>query len=363
MKKQFLLSFIFLACIVGLNGQITVNSSDFVGGEDTSLVSIVTDFQNIDFSTTGANSNWDFTTVLIDTQRIDSFYNVGSSGFVYQLVFDNFLNPDYAASYYKKESATFLPNNLPLSITDPITFYKLSSDKFERVGYGATVSGTPLPIPADTIDMIYSLPMTFQDNWISNSFLYIDLNPIFAAEFKRHQTRASEVDGYGTITTPYGTFDAIRVKSTLTYIDSINIDIFSTGGVWTPLPTDANVEYTWWAKNEKIPVFSIVTTVNLQGETVSSVEFKDDPINYASILNADQTHISVYPNPSNGFINIESNNQTLSFQCYSIGGQLVHSDYINTKSYQLNTENWESGIYFLHINQDNKTSIHKIIIE
>ncbi len=360
MKK--LLSFLFIAQLSSSFGQITINSSDFISGEDTVMITSVNDFQNIDYTTTGANSVWDFSNVVIDTQQIDSFFNMSTAGITYQLIFNNFLNPDYDASYYKKEDDSFLPTTLPLSISNPVSFYKLSSDKLERVGYGADLSGNSLPVPADTIDEIYRLPMTFQDAWNSNSYIYLDINPIFNAQFKRHQSRVAEVDGYGTITTPFGTFDAIRVKSTLSFTDSINIDLFNTGGTWNAIPSNDIVEYRWWAKNSKVPVFSINTSLSLIGETVTSVEYRDDEINFASVMDQPLFTTTLYPNPASNFIHINSNFDNMAVQCFSSTGSLVYNNETQTGSFLINSEAWESGIYFINLTIDNKTEVHKIII-
>ena len=228
-----------------LIAQVNITSNDFIGGADTVLVSIVTNFQNINYQASGANQTWDFSAVEVDSQRIDTFHSMSTADLIYLFTFNNFLNPDYQASYYQNVSTGDIPTGgIPLAIDNPVAFEKVSNSKFERVGLGFEFNGVPLPVTADTIDIVYEFPMTYQDNWVSNSFLFFDLNPAFDAKFKRHQNRVSEVDGYGTVITPYGSFECIRVKSNLTYIDSFYFDLFGTGSAsWFSLPSQPEIQY------------------------------------------------------------------------------------------------------------------------
>jgi hypothetical protein len=344
--------------------QISVTSTDFVSDSDTALVSTVVDFQNINYQSAGANQTWDFTNVLVDSQRIDTFSNVGNAGLVYQFVFNNsFLNPDYKASYYQKASTNAVPTGgIPIAIEDPISFEKISSSKFERVGLGINLNGAPVPIQADTIDVVYQLPMTYQDNWISNSYLFFDLNPAFDIKFKRHQNRTSEVDGYGTVITHYGNFQCIRVKSSLTYIDSLFFDLLGTGnGSWIGLPSQPEIQYRWIAKNQKIPVFSIDVANTFGTETITKVEFRDD-LDVTSVQENYKTTFSVYPNPANDFLQLSQISEFDYIQISNISGQLVYNSNAASNYHKIDCSEWQKGVYIVKLSSSEKTSTKKIII-
>ena len=347
-----------------LNAQITVNSTDFVSSADTVLISSVTDFQNINYQNTGSNYNWDFSWVMIDTQRIDTFNSVSSAAFIYQLVFNNFLSPSYQASYYQKADAGLIPTGgLPIAVENPIAFEKVSNSKFERVGLGVELNGVSVPITADTIDVVYEFPMTFQDSWVSNSYLFFDLNPAFAAMFKRHQNRTSTVDGYGSIVTTFGTFDCIRVKSELTYKDSLFFDFTGTGGMWIPMPSQPETEYRWIAKNQKIPVFSINVTNALSGPVITKVEFRDS-YGVASIPTKDFIEVSIFPNPASNHINFSGIKNCEQVIISNVNGELIFSNVLDKQdNFQINTSSWSKGVYFIHLVNDEKTETKKIIIQ
>lgn len=345
--------------------QISVNSSDFVAGADTTLISIVTDYQNIDYQSTGANHSWDFSWVSIDSQRIDTFSNVSNAGLIYQFTYNNFLNPNYQASYFQKATNNVIPASgaLPVTIENPITFRKVSTAKLENVGIGIELNGIDVPIQADTIDTEYEFPMTYQDNWQSDSYLFFDINPAFNAMFKRHQTRISAVDGYGTITTTFGTFDCIRVKSNLNYIDSIFFDLLGTGGSWIGLPTQSETQYRWIAKQQKVPVFSVDVTNALAGPQITKVEFKDK-FGVANIQNTDLiSSIKAFPNPVRGNLFITNLSEYDHIEITNMNGQLIYSEAVlNENQKVVDCSQWEKGVYILKLNSSEKNITKKIIV-
>ncbi len=77
---------------------------------------------------------------------------------------------------------------------------------------------------------------------------------------------------------------------------------------------------------------------------------------------------NLYPNPSNGIINIEASKISglLDFQIINIAGQTIYSDKIYIPEQQ-NTElnlSWlKKGIYFLKIQNEENNSVKKLIIQ
>ena len=67
---------------------------------------------------------------------------------------------------------------------------------------------------------------------------------------------------------------------------------------------------------------------------------------------------SIYPNPSNNFINIEGT-QNSTQKIFDLSGKLL----IESKLTQISLENLSKGIYFLEIEQNKIKSHHKIVKE
>jgi hypothetical protein len=113
------------------------------------------------------------------------------------------------------------------------------------------VQGAPLPAKYDVPDKYYQFPMNPGTNWSSTSNFEISI-PDFAY-LGIQKSRTSIVDGWGTLITPFGTFQTLRVKSMITEYDSIYIDSISMG-----IPLLRNItEYKWLAKDQGIPVLQI----------------------------------------------------------------------------------------------------------
>jgi hypothetical protein len=357
MKKRFLL----LSTLVlssQLIAQITINSSDLASADDTVLVGISTQ-TTLDYTTTGANQVWDFSNLTRNSERIDTFYNVSSASALYQLSFNNFLTPNYKADYYNK----LLNNNLPsvpggtVTLDKPVFFTKNSSSKSEIVGMGVEVNGVEVPVKADTVDIIYQYPMNYNDNWTSRSYLYMDMNPTFNAIFIRHQLRQSTVDGWGTITTPFGTFDALRVKSTITYTDSVYIDL-GFGAQWLPVPTPQDIEYTWWTNGNKIPLLKVVE----RNGSPATIEFRG-VTDYASINKQDNTTLfEIYPNPTNNVLNVNLNNyKNAQIQVIDITGKILFTTNTTQTVNSVDVSELTKGVYFIKITSNNQTTTKQFV--
>lgn len=362
MKKTLLLVGVLTAGLTSYS-QITITSADLPVADDTVLVSVSTQYSTVDFNSTGANQVWDFSGLVADSQKIDTFYNLSGASFTYLAVFDNqFTNPTYASDYYNTLSGNAIPA-VPggvITIDNPVFFTKNSSSNSSIVGLGLEINGVEVPAQADTIDVVYHYPMNYNDSWDSTSYIYLDLNPVFDGIFKRHQSRSSQVDGWGQITTPFGTFDALRVKSTVTYTDSVYVD-FGFGGSWNAAPTPQDVEYTWWTNNNKIPVLKIVA----QGGTATTIEYRDHEVVIgANIDEGNSIDFGIYPNPANEVVSISINENSISLiEIMDISGKIIYSNQTNTGTETIDVSAWEKGVYLVRLTNDNKVSTQSLVIK
>jgi hypothetical protein len=125
------------------------------------------------------------------------------------------------------------------------------------LGSAYTIGGLPLPAKYDNPDKLYQFPMTPGGTWSSVSTFAITVPDL--AFYSTQRIRSTLVDGWGALTTPYGTFQTLRVKSTLAIHDSVYIDSLATG-----FPFNRNIiEYKWLAKGKGIPLLQINEEGNL----------------------------------------------------------------------------------------------------
>ncbi|NRA13066.1 MAG: T9SS type A sorting domain-containing protein [Crocinitomicaceae bacterium] len=279
-------------------GQIFLDQSDFANAGDTIRMSSATDAA-IDFSSTGANWSWDYSSLIAESQDLRGFFDLSNASALVNIIYGTFAGPDHQASYFSANDdlpLDQLGGILPVNITNVFQFSKSSSSAITSVGIAMAVEGTEIPFKSDTIETRYELPLMYQNTYNSRGYTKMDLNPIQDIVWIQYRTRDSEVDGWGSVTTPYGTFEALRVKHTITELDSITMNIFG-GPITIPLPIPDSYIYEWWADGQMEPVLRIETS-NFGGtETVSGIEFRDD-FDPALVGIIDKSiEVKVYPNP------------------------------------------------------------------
>lgn len=82
-----------------------------------------------------------------------------------------------------------------------------------------------------------------------------------------------------------------------------------------------------------------------------------------NIQNNTVKDITIYPNPANDIININSENQIQSIEILNISGQVVNYENISSNKAEININNLSSGVYFVKIYTENSISTQKLIIE
>ncbi len=232
--------------------QIVINQSDMPKVGDTLRVSS-TNVAPAGYAKTAMDTAWNFAALLALSQQIDTFMSATATPTSYQLFFVILGGANLASP----RSGSPIPG---LPVTQGFTFYKNSSTSFSELGSAYTVQGLPIPAKYDNPDKYYEFPMPPGHTWSSTASFSLNLPNVAYVSTQRYRT--SIVDGWGTLTTPYGTFPTVRVKSTLLEHDSVYIDSLSTG-----FPFNRNIiEYKWLGKGQSIPLLQ----VNEEGSLVTS---------------------------------------------------------------------------------------------
>lgn len=305
--------------------QITVTSSDFAGADDTVRMSLATD-PTIDIVSTGANQNWDYSYLSVTDQNLVEYTGMSGVPVLVNLSYGPFAPVKYQASYYLP--ATNLPINqlsnfLPITIEDPRSYYRLTSDSMSVVGYTLTIQGNEAPFKADTIEKYYQFPLNYGDTYTGRGVTNVDFNPIYNGAWIQKRSRTSEVDGWGSITTPYGTFNAIRIKHTIEEQDSVLVDFMGTSS-WFELPVPMNYVYEWWTNGEKDAILRVNTRDVAGSEVVSGIEFRDNYKSLAAVESLDQNKgIVLYPVPASDQLFVDGIKDFTSYSIFDENGGLI----------------------------------------
>ena len=333
--------------------QITINNVDVGDAGDATWVSTAQDV-SIDFASTGANHSWDYSSLSSTGQELKSYNDLSGVSFLVEFMFGIFAGSDYQATNYTPSTALPLDQLggiLPVNITDINQFSKHSNDSITSIGLSLVIEGNEVPVKSDVIETRYKFPLTYGDSYVSNGYTNLDMNPIYNGIWRQYRTRTTNVDGWGSITTPYGTFDAIRVHHMIEESDSLFIDLFGTG-TWIPLPIPESHQYEWWANGEKEPVLRITTTSIGGNETVTNIEYKDNEI--VGVEESSLSEVAFYPNPVFDHLTIEALKNKSKFIVFDINGRNVLEGIVEPGNSQINTSQLTIGKYTILVLSDDE---------
>lgn len=246
-------------------------------------------FTGYDFSETGEDFVWNFAELESIGETSWHFEPVDETPFFYQLLFNNPWDPEYVANYALAGDDVDLG---ALTITDVYTYYQNNDSFYGSVGAGTTLNDLPIPAKAQPIDTIYKFPILFGDSHASYSETLFDFPGVLT--WKAKQNRVTTVDGWGTVTTPMGMYECLRVKHELEITDSTVIPTLS---IDIELPRPPQVIYQWLAQDIGVPVLQVTTTWGLNTEILYRTMV-------IGLMEENEQHVAAFPNPTRGLITI-----------------------------------------------------------
>ncbi len=215
---------------------------------------------------------------------------------------------------------------------------------------------------ANYADVIASNKQNAVDkNW---KVLYQDFNGTFG-----------DLHGTNILTTGNYECPAIPVTGVSLTTENIALDVNETSQlVATVQPENAtNTNVVWSSSNDNIATVDnkgLVTAV-ASGNVVITVIAEDggfsDTCN-VTVNNANEittpeniNNLTLYPNPVNGLLNIESSTAIHKIEVFNYLGQLIDAVNINNKAYQYHTEKLNVGYYMFKIHTNNGVAVEKVM--
>lgn len=247
--KYILLIFIsVLSLFCSLSAQPVINKDDMPNIGEVKIYSLTYTTNGVDYSATGSNYSWDFSSLGRATQTTDTFASVSSTPLTYQLVFNLPFDPNKATIAQKEGNFNQIPG---LTIEDVYLFYRETSARFVLLGAGLNIQGVPIPAKYNNPEQLYKFPLTVGTTDSSESTFATGIPDL--GYFGTTRKRVNSIDGWGTLTTPFGTFQTIRVKSDVYSSDTVYIDSLQQGSVIERHIT----EYKWLGDNCGTPLLQI----------------------------------------------------------------------------------------------------------
>jgi len=264
MKRLYL----FLWAFAALSGhaQIQITQSHMPSIGDT-IRYTNSNAGSLDFTQTGASYSWDYSTLGFLNQDIYKFQALLSTPYA-TLAFSGM--PVGAIGYKVADSI----GQGQASFKNIYNFYQKSSSGWYAVGTGFTMAA--LSLPAGGVykdkDEIYTFPLKYNDKDSTTFEVVTPLgSPIKLGTFTQKGYRINKVDGWGTITTPYGTNISCLRKSYIVETDSLKISVPAVNIGFV----NQRVEYKWLSTTEKIPVLEVNGTEIANVFTPTIVRYRD----------------------------------------------------------------------------------------
>lgn len=347
-----------------LPAQISIHSSDLPNAGDSVRTSVALSTGGNNPSLAGPSYSWDYSTLTPTVQRFEKFDSPLTFPSVYSLLFSIF------TTSYGRDNYTLTSIPVPgVTLSAAYDFYKKSSSDLRQTGSGYVLNSIPLPFVYTSPDIQLRLPLTYGNMDSCNFKFGLPIPSIGYYGETGH--RKNTVDGWGTLTTPFGTFSTLRVKSEVTTTDTVYLDAVSFG---INLPTAVRHEYKWYATGMKVPVLEVDALVVGASETVTNVTYIDSTRSgvpqVGVIENTSAVHLAVYPNPCSDqlLIGYELTAPTkLKISITDIIGQTVATvadeNYaIGDHAIPVNVSSLKPGVYFVSVEGKGLKEVKKIVV-
>lgn len=345
--KKLLFLIPFLIYQLGLS-QVSYVSTDFADVGYSQIVSNSINDADYNFVQTGTNFNWNYSGLMPINQETISFVNPENTGYKQTwCTFNFYFLPAICNSQFSSNFniATQLLGSIDLgeegSFGNVYAHMRKTTANIQNrmVGIEIPLEGQTqkLVINYSSPDTLYEFPFTFNSTNTSVSQAAINLAPLFPLSITLAQERINTVEGWGSLTTPFGTFNnVLKMKTVLNALTTINND-----GEIEEIPSITH-EYKWFDKAYGIPVLEVSGQVVEGVWTADTVRYVDNQLS----TNIQQLNdITLYPNPTSGklFTNLRPE-QLKSVEVYNLFGQIVAID--------LNISHLNAGFYLVTIESD-----------
>lgn len=339
----------------GLSAQITIDQSDMPSIGDNIPRKSDTMTVHPGPGGSGANQTWNFvaTSAFVINENT-SVVSVASTPNGNQFSSSNMAMTNDNASYL---------------------YFNNSAQSFTTQGFAGDLLGTGvINVNFASSLTLHQFPRTYGSTFTDTYGLNVTVpgasfNPIISQiNFRRTTNVVDETDGWGQITTPFGTYNVLRVKRTEIFTDSIfALPIFPPTWQLVSTNTDTTQNYSWFAKDGKLAV------AEMSFDTLGLPKiFKWTELPGIGLGFEEQAldEISVYPNPATDILYIETKQgmayENLNLLIYNQFGSLISNEKLNTSigKKELSVGDYEEGLYHWEIRSEESAILQrgKIVI-
>ncbi len=228
---------------------------------------------------------------------------------------------------------------------------------------GAGISGVLLK--NDDPELYVSLPLNYMDTYSDDAKIDVTMPDVTvggttydSARAVQYHDRSYVVDGWGTITTPLGTFDVLRQRVVDYEKDTVWVYQFPLGWIQALTIEDSTFSYQYWTDNPSAGFPVVELTVDHLDNVEEANWLMTNPT--ATSVKENALSFSIYPNPVQDRMKITTSNAIDRISVTDITGKVVltrqqiESGYVNTSSLK-------SGVYFVSLYAGDRVKTQKFV--
>ena len=361
--KNIIRKLLILFCAIfsiNIYAQITVTQNEIIAVGDVFYQAYDTTLGiSINQGNPGSNQTWDFSS--FQAQEVDTI---------------EIISPNSTPFFSFHPTA-----NLCVDQEDQFLYLEKNNTGVTILGFDDESFVSPvLPLPL-TYGLSQSVgPTNAANSSIVNVFLPDSLSflitmgqahTIDSIKIEVNQNTDFNVDAFGNVILPSGTYDALRLKVLQTqatnYFAYCTDTLFGTGTGWYPAPsqflpseTETIESYQWWTNNPSIK-FALVT-MELDSGIVDNVSFlmgsSVSSYDYSKDLNLD-----IFPNPVADVLNVHTkDNKPMYVKILDTNGRILFSKYLDG-IIKLDVSSYSPGLYYLRLELDEEVIVKKIFVK
>lgn len=328
MKLKLPFAFFCLFIFLNARAQIVLTTADFPAIGEQAIYRAINSTSTSP-GPSGANQTWNFASLA--PGYLDTLF---------------YLNPASTP-----DGATFPTSTIcEKHGDDNYQYYMSTPTGMKLTGFADATEAIPLQIQGYTFPLLtYGSSVAHQ---FRAKFNVVSANT-YDATFIQHNSTA---DGWGTVTTPTGTVNVLRI-----FTSEMRYDSSYVSGVGSQTASAVGYYYKWYAKGLGWPVLEI------SRGAIGEPDF--EKTTYATDLSGvtgvventkEKVDANIFPNPFNGSFTLETpvamTNANLII--YDLAGQQVQQHHNLNGTYAvITTGTLQAGVYFYRLNGNNNTAI------
>lgn len=222
--------------------------------------------------------------------------------------------------------------------------------------------GVQVPLPLDPPMVLLNLPAQYYQNHSGvsrskiTSYIGLDLGLGFVVDsirIRSHLAYLSEVGGWGTVTTPQGTFEAIKQYLQINGTDSVDY-YRADQGLWlegVDVSNSTERSWSWWTPDHDIPVFKLSSEED--GGTGYRAEWIEADLGTTGINGPEQPgSLLIYPNPATDQVRVTLEGLGMAtYELLDMNGRLVQDGRLSQDRNTIPVNHVEPGMYILRVVQ------------